>query len=119
MRKGFTLFEMIVSISLIAGIGTLVLVLIKNIEPTYADVYENLRQTIADSSAIYLNLKSDLKEELMDKGSITINTNNLIEEGLLEESYYVSGVKENINVADKNIVVSVEEDGLLIYDISL
>ena len=121
MKKGYTLVEVIISISLVAVISTLTLVLFKNIKPTYADVYESLRQTIADSTKVYLNINagSELKNRLMNEGSVELNTNDLIGEGLLDESYYVTALDEDVDVKNIPINVSIDDEGLFVYDINL
>lgn len=120
MKKGFTLVELIISISLIVGVGALVLVLFNNIKPTYADSYENLRNVIADATNVYLNtVGSSDKEKLNKDKYITLNSNVLIENGLLPESYFVENLGENIDVYNIEINVYQMEDGLLNYSINI
>lgn len=120
MKKGFTLVELIVSIALITIISFSVLFL-RKLEPTYADPYENIRQIVADASSIFLNLNVgyDYKKELETNHYLEINTDLLIEEGLLEETYYVDNLNENLDMKNIVIIISKDEEGFLDYAINI
>ena len=121
MKKGFSLVEIIISISLISIIGILGLVVLKKAEPTYADPYENIRKIIGDASNVFLNSNRgiDYKEKLYKNKTVIINTNDLIKEGLLAESYFIDNINENKNVTNLEIVVLLDEEGFINYSINI
>jgi len=121
MKKGFSLVEVIISISLVSVVAVFALVIIKKAEPTYADPYENVRMIISDATNLFLNTNAgiDYKDELYEKKMIVINTNTLIQEGLIEENYFVENINENKNVENLEIIVTIDEEGFINYSINM
>lgn len=121
MKKGFSLVEVIISISLVSVVALFALVIIKKAEPTYADPYESVRIIISDATNLFLNTNAgiDYKEELYNNKEIIINTNTLIQEGLIEETYFVENINENKNVENLEIIVTIDDEGFINYSINM
>ena len=121
MKRGFSLIELIISISLISVVFVFSFVAIKNIDTTYVDPYEEIRTIISDATNLYLNTNVgiDVKNKLYKDGIVTINTNALISEGLLNEEYFVNNTNENLNVENLVINVSLDSEGFLNYTINI
>ena len=121
MKKGFSLVEIIISISLVSVVALFALVIIKKAEPTYADPYENVRTILSDATNLFLNTTAgtDYKETLYSKKELIFNTNILIQEGIIEENYFVENINENISVKNIEIIVAIDEEGFINYSINL
>ena len=121
MKKGFSLIELIISVSLLSLVGTFAFFVIKKAEPTYADPYEDLRKTISDATNLYLNSNAGVsfKEELYNNRKLTINSDKLIQEGLLEESYFVKNINEEKKVNNIEIIIILDEEGFIKYAINI
>ena len=120
MQKGFSLIELIISIGLISIIFLFSFTVIRGVNTTYADPYEELRSLIADAAYLYLNTNgNNYRDKLYENGSVTLNSNMLIEEGLLENEYYVSNIKENKNVENFTIIVTLDREGFINYSINI
>lgn len=120
MKKGFTIVELIISLSLVSVISLFVLFIVKNASTTYADPYENVRLVISDAIKVYLNTDGVAeKNKLYEQGNIVINTNILIQEGLLDETCYVENIKENKSLQNIDISVSLDSEGFMIFDVNL
>lgn len=114
MKKGFSIIELIISLSLVSVISLFVLFIVRNASTTYADPYENVRLIISDAIKVYLNTDGiEDKNRLNNSGSIVINTNSLIEIGLLEENCYVENTKENKNLQNIDVIVTIDDDGFI------
>lgn len=120
MKKGFTLVELIICISLITIISLSSIMIFRNVKTSYADPYESLRKTIADATSVYMNtIDTELKEELDLNNEVFLSTNLLINEGLLQEKYYVENINKNILVSDVRIRVFKDEEGFINYNIDI
>jgi len=121
MKRGFSLVETIISISLVSVVALFALVIIKKTEPTYADPYENIRIILSDATNLFLNTTAgiDYREKLYLEKKVVLNTNILIQEGLIEESYFVDNINENKNVENIEIIVLIDEEGLQNYSINM
>lgn len=121
MKKGFSLAEIIISISLVSVVALFALVIIKKAEPTYADPYENIRTILSDATNLFLNTTAgtDYREILYSKKELIFNTDILIKEGLIEESYFVENINENKSVKNIEIIVAIDDEGFLNYSINL
>ncbi len=121
MKKGFSLGEIIISISLLSVVFVFTMFIIKKSEPTYADPYESIRSVISDATNVFLNsnIGNYYKNELYKNGEILISTNELISEGLLEESYFVGNINEEKEVKDIDIIVSLGDEGFMNYTINI
>ena len=88
MKKGFTLIEIIITIGLIAIIGT---VIVSNLSVSYTnqqeEQYENFKNTLEKAACTYidLNMNANLKRTCQNNGSCTIAVQDLLEEGLIED----------------------------------
>ena len=121
MKKGFSLVEVIISISLVSVVALSALVIIKKAEPSYADPYENIRTILSDATNLFLNTTAgtDYRETLYLEKELIFSTNILIQEGLIEESYFVENTNENKNVKNIDIIVVIDDEGFLNYSINL
>lgn len=120
MKKGFSIIELIISLSLVSVISLFVLIIVRNASTTYADPYENVRLIISDAIKVYLNTDGiEEKNRLNNSGSIVINTNSLIETGLLEENCYVKNTKENKNLQNIDVIVTIDADGFIQIEANL
>lgn len=120
MKKGFTLVELIISISLITIISLSSIMIFRNVKTSYADPYESLRKTIADATLIYLNtVDTELKEELDLNNEVFLNTNLLINEGLLQDKYYVENINKNVLITDIEVRVFKDKEGFVNYNIDI
>ena len=88
MKKGFTLVEIIITIGLIAIIGT---VIVTNMSGTLnaqkEERYENFKKVLEDAACTYidLNKNSSLKNTCKLSGSCTVLVSALLNEGLIED----------------------------------
>lgn len=121
MKKGFSLVEVIISISLVSLVALFALVIIKKAEPTYADPYENIRTILSDATNLFLNTTAgtDYRETLYSKKELIFSTNILIQEGIIEESYFVENINEKKSVKNIDIIVVIDDEGFLNYSINL
>jgi len=121
MKKGFSLVEIIISISLVSAVALFALVIIKKAEPTYADPYENIRTILSDATNLFLNTTAgtDYRETLYSEKELMLNTNILIQAGLIEESYFVENTNENKSVKNIEIVITLDDEGLQNYSINI
>ena len=121
MRKGFSLIEMIISITLLSLVGIFSFFVIKKAELTYADPYEELRLLISDATNVYLNSTNgyELKEELYDMKKISLNSNLLIQEGLIEDNYFLKNLGERKDLKNIEIIISVDDEGFINYSINI
>lgn len=121
MKKGFSLVEIIISISLVSAVALFALVIIKKAEPTYADPYENIRTILSDATNLFLNTTAgiDYRETLYSEKELMFNTNILIQAGLIEESYFVENTNENKSVKNIEIVITLDDEGLQNYSINI
>lgn len=89
MKKGFTLIEIIITIGLIALIGT---VIVSNLSATYTknqdEQYENFKKTLENAACTYidLNMNKTLKKNCQNSGSCSVTVGSLLSEGLIEDS---------------------------------
>lgn len=119
MKKGFSLVEIIVSLSLLSVIFLFALVIIKKSDITYADPYENLRKDVSLATELYFNTNGiSKKEELYQNGKVIINSNVLIENGFLDENYYVENTKESKDLQNIDISVSLDDEGFMNFEIN-
>lgn len=120
MKKGFSLVEIIISLSLISVVFLFAIVIIKKSDITYADPYESLRKDLSLATELYFNTSGiSKKDELYQNGEVIINSNVLIENGFLDENYYVENTKESKNLQNIDIIVSLDEEGFMNFEINL
>ena len=88
MKKGFTLIELIITIGLIALVGT---VIVSNLSSTYTkqqeQQYENFKNTLENAACTYINLNvgASIKNTCRSTGSCNVTAKMLLEEGLVTE----------------------------------
>ena len=88
MKKGFTLIEIIITIGLIAIIGT---VIVSNLSVSYTKQqekqYENFKDTLEKAACTFidLNMNANLKKTCQSNGNCTVTVQNLLKEGLIED----------------------------------
>ena len=121
MKKAFSLIELIITVSLLSVVFIFTFLVIKKSEPTYADPYEDVRLLISDATSVYLNsnIGLEFKKNLYDNGKIIINSNSLIQEGLLEESYFLKNINQNIDLKNVEIIVLLDGEGFINYSINI
>ena len=119
MKKGFSLIEIIISISLLSVIFVVSMFIIKKTNVSYADPYEEIRIMISDATNIYLNLNNDKKDLLYKDKKLIINSNELIQEGLIEDKYYLKSIRETKVLQNIEIIILIDEEGLLNYSINI
>lgn len=89
MKKGFTLIEIIITIGLLAIIGT---VIVSNLSVTYTrqqeEQYENFKANLEKAACAYIdfNAYASLKSTCQANGSCTVTVQDLLEEGIIEDS---------------------------------
>lgn len=119
MKKGFSLVEIIISISLLSVIFVFSMLIIKKTDTSYADPYEEIRLLISDAANIYLNLNDDKKEKLYSNKKLVINSNELIKEGLIVDNYYLSNINETKDLQNIEIIILIDDEGLINYSINI
>lgn len=111
-KKGFTLIELIVVISIMVAIG---LVIATNMSALFSkseeETYINFKKKIEDAACIYIerNDKKDLKQSCR-VSSCNIKTKDLIESGLLEANLKDPNTGKMVKDSNKYEVVIKWED---------
>ncbi len=111
MKKGFTLIEIIITIGLIALIGT---VIVSNLSATYTkeqdEQYENFKKTLENAACTYidLNMNKTLKQSCQSSGSCTVLVDDILKEGLIEDNDLKDPQTNQMISTSKRILITYE-----------
>lgn len=109
MKKGFTLIEIIVTIGLIALIGT---VIVSNLSATYTkqreEQYQNFKRVLENAACVYIDLDvaSSIRSTCRSNGSCTISVSTILQEGLIEDDDLINPKTEEAIPGTTNISVT-------------
>lgn len=114
MKKGFTLIEIIITIGLIALIGT---VIVSNLSATYTkqqeQQYENFKGTLENAACTYINLKvaESIKNTCRSTGSCSVPVKLLLEEGLITDENLENPKTQDL-ISETTEVLITYQDGI-------
>lgn len=89
MQKGFTLIELIITIGLLAVIGTVIATnMTGTLSKRQEEQYEEFKTTLNNAACTYIDLnnQSELKQTCLSNKSCSVALQNLLTSGLVKES---------------------------------
>lgn len=120
-KKGFTLIELITTISLLSIIG---IVLFPKISQAFktskADQLESVREEVASATEVYLNSScgSSTYNMLISDDNVRIYLNSISDCGLIDSKIYNPVSGEYFDIDSEYIDVSIDEVGMIDYNLS-
>ena len=117
-KKGFTLVELIVSISLLAIIGISIGVSLNKVNKSQNNNDETLFiNKIKSAADVYLSVSSSLLNSLYtDKAYVKIGVQKLVENGLIDKNLIDPNTGKKISSLTDSVLASIDETGTVIYD---
>ena len=104
-RKGFTLIEVIVTISLLALISTIILLSISSARQKHnEEAWVKLTARIKSATSAYIEGSEGLMSLIYGGTTVYVPVEDLLEAGLLDENYIIDPT-DGINVLDKESTV--------------
>lgn len=104
-KKGFTLIEIIVTISLLALISTIILLSISSAKQKHdQEAWIKLTSRIKSAASAYIEDSEGLKSLVYGGTTVYVPIEDLISGGILDENY-ITDPTDGINVLDKESVV--------------
>jgi prepilin-type N-terminal cleavage/methylation domain-containing protein len=104
-RKGFTLIEIIVTISLLALISTIILLSISSAKQKHnEEAWVKLTARIKSAASAYIEDSEGLKALVYGGTTVYVQVADLISAGILDENYIIDPT-DGVNVLDKESVI--------------
>lgn len=104
-KKGFTLIEIIVTISLLALISTIVLLSISTAKQKHdTETWNKLTTRVKSAASAYMDDSEGLKALVYSGATVYIEVGDLINAGLLDENY-ITDPTDGISILDKTSVI--------------
>ncbi|HOP65530.1 MAG TPA: glycine-rich protein [Bacilli bacterium] len=104
-KKGFTLIEVIVTISLLALISTIILLSISSARDKHnEEEWLDLTARIKSAASVYVDKSEGLKSLIYSGTTVYVAVEDLLDSGLLDENY-IYDPTDGVSVLDKENVV--------------
>ncbi len=116
-QKGFTIVEMLITLTLLASIGLIVGIgLNKTFKSNNDTKIKNFENQIISATDIYVNNHNSLLQELHTTKEIVIKLEYVIGAGLIDSDLIDPSTNEKVS-PEKEIRLSLDNDGLLIIEL--
>jgi len=120
-KNGFTLVELITVIAFLSIFMVIAIPKINNsIKESRADQLEEVRQTIANATDVFLNTScgNSYNEKLVETDQIKIYLNNISNCGLIDSMIYNPVADNYFDINNEYIIVKRDEVGMIEYELS-
>ena len=116
-QKGFTIIEMLITLSLLVSIGLIVGIgLNKTFKSNNEAKIKSFEDKLISATDIYVNNHNSLLQELQVTKEIVIKLEYVIGAGLLDSDLIDPSTNDKVST-EKEIKLSIDDDGLLIIEL--
>ncbi len=114
MKKGFTLIELIITIGLLAVIGTVISTnILGTLDKQQENTYNNFKETLENAACTYVESNEYIKNNgrCSKSNGCTITISKLLEKGLIEDNDLINPkTQKKLVAASSTIEVSYHEN---------